>query len=228
MESYENDKKSLSEKYAREADALRRECARQIQHAKEDIENRKQELSRMSDKELLANVMIALNGYGSRLDRLEQHLTDDQITARMSRLLQDVTVKIQGITETLTGQINEMNESIQDSLNDSDLKSRLDSMGDNLDEMASDIEEIKSSVGDGSSSNYDISDIKSKVEEIHESVCDKYNYDSVARGIDDLLSAVNEMKDTAEYAKRAAEEAKDAAENAQRAAEEAKDAAESR
>jgi methyl-accepting chemotaxis protein len=139
-----------------------------------------------------------------------------------------VTVKIQGITETLTSQINEMNESIQDSLNDSDLKSRLDSMGDNLDEMASDIEEIKSSVGDGSSSNYDISDIKSKVEEIHESVCDKYNYDSVARGIDDLLSAVNEMKDTAEYAKRAAEEAKDAAENAQRAAEEAKDAAESR
>ena len=50
----------------------------------------------------------------------------------------------------------------------------------------------------------DIEDIKSDcsaIDEIHDSVCDRYGYDSIASNIDKLLSDVQEAKEAAERAK---------------------------
>ncbi len=107
----------------------------------------------------------------------------------------------------LTEQIDEMNNSIQSSLNDSDFSQRMDSISSDLSSLCSDIDDIKSSVcyGYGSSIAFDIGDIKreissigSAVDEIHFSVSDKYSYDSLASNIDDIRSAVNGVKDAIE------------------------------
>ena len=119
-----------------------------IQHAKEDIEKDKAVLYQMDEKELLARIMIALNGYGSRFERIEVHLTDDQIAEKIARLFQNVTERINAITSTLIEQIEAMNESIESSINDSDLRQRMDSISSELGSLSSDIDAIKSSVFD--------------------------------------------------------------------------------
>lgn len=196
----------MNEQYNKNIDRIRYECEIQIQHVKEDIENDKRTLSAMNEKELLANIMIALNGYGSRFDRIEKHLTDDQLTERVNRLFREVSGKINEFKSDLTEQIDEMNYSIQSSLSDTDLSNRME-------EINSKIESISLSVSDIEDEVSEISSIRSTVDEIQTSVSDKYSYDSLASNIDEVLSAVNDAKYAAESARDAAESAKDAAES---------------
>lgn len=206
----------LQAKHNEEIDSIKRDCADQIRHAREDIEGQKKELEKKSEKELLTDVMIALSGYGSRFERIEKHLTDDQITERITLLFQNVTQKISGITDTLTKQIEEMNDSIERSINDSDLRQRMNGISSELEDLSSDIDDIKSSVCDRyeyDSIASDIRSIKSSVDDIHTSVSDRYSYDSLASNIDEIKSAVNDAKDAAESARYAAESAKDAVES---------------
>lgn len=204
--SFEKEKRAMNEQYNKNIDRIRYECEIQIQHVKEDIESDKRTLSAMNEKELLANIMIALNGYGSRFDRIEKHLTDDQLTERVNRLFGEVSAKINEFKRDLTEQIDEMNNSIESSLRDTDLINTME-------EISSKIESISSSVFNIENEVSDISSIRSTVDDIQTSVSDKYSYDSLASNIDEVLSAVNEAKDAAESAKDAAESAKDAAES---------------
>lgn len=135
--------------------------------------------------------MIALNGYGSRFDRIEQNLTDDKITVRTSQLFQDITGKINSITNTLIEQIGNMNNTI-----------------------SSDIDDIKSSVCNGYSSDIasDIDDVKGEIsslrytiDEIYSSLSDKYDYDSLASNIENIKSVLNDIKDASESARYMAE-----------------------
>ena len=70
----EKEKQELINKYNLEISTLLRKHEKQIQQIREEIENRKSVLSQMSEKELLANVMIALDGYSTRFERLESQL----------------------------------------------------------------------------------------------------------------------------------------------------------
>lgn len=150
----ENEKRVLNAKHAEEIDSIRLDCARQIQHVKEDIESDREVLSKMNEKELITDVMIALNGYGNRLDRIEQNLADDQITERIIRLFQDVAVKINSSTNTLTEQIG-------------DMKREISSIGDAVDEIYSSISDKYSY--DSLASNIDniriaVNDVKDAIE----------------------------------------------------------------
>lgn len=84
---------------------IQQDCAAQIRHVKEDIEKRKEILSQRKEKELLIDVMIALDGYGSRFERIEKYLTNDQISEKISQLMQQVTSQTNNVTGTLTAQI---------------------------------------------------------------------------------------------------------------------------
>lgn len=149
----ENEKRVLNAKHAEEIDSIRLDCARQIQHVKEDIENDREVLFKMNEKELIANVMIALNGYGNRLDRIEQNLADDQITERIIRLFQDVAVKINNSTNTLTEQIDDIKReisSIEDAVDEiyssiSD-KYSYDSLAFNIDNIRIAVNDVKDAI----------------------------------------------------------------------------------
>ena len=62
-----------------EVSAAKIDCERQIRETRETIENRKDTLSKMSDKELNIAIMLALDGYSDRLNRLENYLDHKKI-----------------------------------------------------------------------------------------------------------------------------------------------------
>lgn len=199
----ENEKQDLITKHNLQIATLLQQHEKQVQQIREEIENRKTILSQMSEKELLANVMIALDGYSTRFERLESQLTEEKIVDKMNSLLDEVTFKINHVTGSLTDQIENMINSIMDSLNDSSISainSNVCSYGNSI---RSDIEDVSD----------DLDSLSSTVNSIYTSVCDKYSYDSLASEIDSLQSAVEEAKEAAESAREAAESAKDAIES---------------
>lgn len=194
----ENEIRKLDARHAEELKAIKQECAEQIKRTKEGIESRREVLVKMNEKELLINIMIALDGYGNRFDRVEQYLTDDRITC----LINDITEKINSITGVLEEQMEDMRSSVQRCISDSDLKKEMDSISSDLEDLSSDINEIKSNVYN----NY------------------YYGNDT---DIEDVKNDINSLRFVIEETKEATENARYAAESARYAAESAKDAIES-
>lgn len=195
-ESFENEKRALIAKHSAELASVRQECARQIVRVREEIESRKDVLSKMGEKELLTNVILALDGYACRFERIEEKLLDEEIVERVSRKVQEITTILTNMTDALTEQIDEMHISIENSINGSDLVDRISSV-------SSDVDDIKSEIGS----------ISSGIDEIYTSISDKYSYDSLAASIDTLQHSVGEVKDVAESARYAAESTRDAVES---------------
>lgn len=230
--TFENEKKAMNAQYSQAIVSIRQECERRIQHTREDIESDRRTLSRMNEKELLVSIMIALNGYGSRFDRIEKKLTDDQIVERVNSLFEDVEASIRSFKEDLSEQINDMNDTIQSSLDGFDIISRIDNLSSDIeniessvsriDDLSSDIENIKNNVwniyssdveSDVDSIKYDTSSILSKVEEIMSSIGDRFSYDSLSYNISEIKSAIDDAKNAAESARDAAENTKYAVES---------------
>ena len=65
-----------------EIQTIREECKQSIKYAKEHIENRKSYLLQMSEKDLLTNIMLALDGYSDRFQRVETILENNQMVER--------------------------------------------------------------------------------------------------------------------------------------------------
>ena len=271
QQNYTNTIQQLQE----EKKAICKEYDDRIQHSQEDIENRKNQLLLMEEKELLVRIMMALNSYATRFDRLEKHLSIDEITRKNSELVQNITAKqteleksfveqlvgfkasvnnsindselirklneisaeaisarlscimynmeseISKMTSQLTNQIGNMNASVTKSLNNSELPKRLDrfeyeikgilsrdnkynslseqieELIDRINSMKSNIEDMKSNVCEGTSSYT----LCAAIDDIHNSVCDRYGYDSIASNLDNILSAVQEAKEAAESTK---------------------------
>ena len=126
----EKEKAELNDRKAEEIQSLLQNCELQIrqarEHAKEEIESRKSVLSQMADKEMLINVMIALDGYGTRLDRIEKYFTDNKIIEHTNRMFQSTTDKIDMVTKSLAGQLDEMHDSLENSFNESDFKNKIE------------------------------------------------------------------------------------------------------
>lgn len=212
----ENEKRAINDKCNETIISIKKDCDRQIRHIKEDIENERATLSKMNEKEILIRIMLALNGYGNRLDRLEQNLKDDRVVDRINNLFEKTTTIISGVSDNLIEQIDIMNDSILRSIYDSSIINKLD-------EISSAIGETRSDVCDVYNLNieYDMDDVKYKIDtiistvtEIQESIGNGNNYNSSTfYDIDDVMSAVNDTKELAENARDAAERAKDAAES---------------
>ena len=79
----ESEKQDLINIHNLQVASLLKQHEEQIRHIREEIENRKSILSQMSEKELLANVMIALDGYSTRFERLESQITEEKILNKM-------------------------------------------------------------------------------------------------------------------------------------------------
>ena len=104
---------------------LCKEYENRIRQTQEDIENRKNQLLQMNEKELLVNVMIGLNGYGSRFDRLERHLSNDEIVKATSMLAQTITIKQNELMKFFSQQYDGLKYSVNKNLNDSELIRKL-------------------------------------------------------------------------------------------------------
>lgn len=228
----ENEKQAMSDKCNETINSIRKEYENQIRHVKEDIESNKATLSKMNEKDLLVNIMMALNGYAGRVDRIEQYFTDNPVVDQINRLLVETTKAISDICD-------DTNESIQSSLNDSDIVTKLDDIYSAIEDTKSDlndsdietkldniysiIDDTRSDVCDtynlcNGFGIYDIKDgidsIQSKVDEIEYSIGQDRNYNSTSfYSLDDIMSVVNEIKDIAESARDAAESAKDTVES---------------
>ena len=275
MEEMQQNHSTILKQLNEEKVELCKEYDDRIRHAQEDIEYRRNQLLQMNEKELLVRIMIALNGYGTRFERLEKHLTIDEVSMKVSELVQNITAKqseleksfaeqlvelkvsvsnnlndselirklneisaeaiagrlscimynmeseISKMTSQLTNQIRTMNVSVTNSLNDSELPKRLnkfeyeikgilssdnkynslseqiEELIDRVNSMKSDTEDMKSNICEGTSSY----SLCSAIDDIHNSVCDRYGYDSIASNLDNILSAVQEAKEAAERAK---------------------------
>lgn len=199
----ELEKQELLTKHRMEIDTLQRECERKVQLAKETIENRKYILGNMDEKSLLIEVMIALDGYSNRFERLESQLYSKQIIAVIDRLFQDISTQMNSTTESLKSRIDDMNASIEHSI-------PFSTLGGTIEDMSAEIDTLRSTI-DGISSDTD--SIRSDIGEIKTSVCDRYSYDSLASNLSAVMSAIDEVKDAVESARSAAECAKDAVES---------------
>ena len=207
----------IRQEHALQIIQIRQDYEMQIQSMREKIENRKAVLLKMDEKELLANIMIALDGYGNRFDRIEKQFTNEEITEKMTQSLQEVTTKINSIKGALITQIDAMNSSIKRSLNDSNLMQRMDNISSDLNSLSSDLDAISSDIDDikSSVSNYDNYDsISSNIDSIQSDVSSiESDVSSIRYDIDTIKDVTNEIKDIAESARYAAESAKDIVES---------------
>lgn len=167
----------------RSADALREQ--------REAIQAERSALSSKTEKDLIIDVLIALNGYASRLDRLETSLRYD--------IIQE---KIDSFSDNLKTQLNGVNESIDKKLSKVNVVSKLDSL-------EYEIREIKNKFFD------DPFGLEAKIDDIH-SNCDRNissiesKLDIIEENIASVKSATEDARNSADYAKSAAEEAKTA------------------
>lgn len=165
----------------------------------------------MDEKTLLANIMIALDGYSQRISRLESALGEEQIAKKLTDIAESTEKKIDGMTTDLLDHMRRLNISTKLDEIATSIISHLQEFDVTLQmsEIDSKVDEIKTSIG----GQYEYGTLAGTIEEIHSDVS------TVRWGIDDIKSAADEAKSAAEDAKSAAEAAKSAAEDAKWAAE---------
>jgi len=186
-------------------ESMKKECEETVRAGKEYIENRREVLAKTPDREILADVMIALDGYAGRMERLSEALSHEHLHEKIDQLTQSTTAKVDQMSEAVMLHLQSLNiEGKFDKLAQS-MTDRLDSM-------------------DVSSH---IIDIQNTVDEIKTSIDDKYSYGSTAYSLDSISSDVSSMKSDVESLKSDIQDAKSAADSARDAAESAKDAIES-
>ena len=126
----EREKDELNGQHREEINLILHKCEAEKQRvkdqAKEEIESRRNVLSQMDDKEMLTNIMIALDGYGTRLNRIEQYYTENKIIEQTNHLFQDTTNRIDAIKRSLLGQLDNMYDSVENSFNESGFKNKME------------------------------------------------------------------------------------------------------
>lgn len=174
--AHKSEVEDLCDRHRDEIRSIRQECDKEIQRERERIEGRKELLSQKSDKELLIDVMLALEKYAGRLDRIEQSASHENI--------------VQLINDTAKTVIDEMYDCEEDVLNaigQTDSQSVADAFN-------ASVEEIKSSI-DMSSNSSTIYSIESEIRSV------KSSLDSLRSSLDDVRSAADKAQNTAEEAK---------------------------
>ena len=177
-------------------EAERKKSLYELTELKEHIESRKEILETASEKSLLVDVMMALEGYASRLNRLEERLNVQSIEDASKK----INNSIYQLTEGMKNQMNRM----------------LVSFTTEIEKLDSDMEEKINSF-DIAGSIYELVEKLRNVEEKVESISDRIgDYDT---DYGSVWGSISEVKSAAEDAKSAAEDAKSAAEDAKYACE---------
>jgi len=194
---FEEEKKMLESQFEDEKKDLQKQHEQSLQRMREQIESDREVLSQKGDKELLIDVVLALDGYASRMQRLEDSLRVGSIKKSIQQASDAMTSATEDLKSSLVYRIEELNDSITEAIDVSRIVDMLESIQSNTDDIRSDI------------SLYSVSS----------------SVDEIKSRVDSMYWDMSAVKDAAESARDAAEEAKSAAESARWAAEEAKDAA---
>lgn len=159
---FENKVSALNAEHAVAIKNIEHDCEMKIQHCKEDIEDRKDVLSKMDERALLTNVMFALDGYAGRLDRIEKVLYDSELADKIERLFMGIDDELDNVKDVVSEKIDEVNNTVDNILSDTDIITKLD-------DVISGIDEIKSHLCDDWNSDSVISkvdDIKSEMSNV--------------------------------------------------------------
>jgi len=181
--SWANEKQLLLEKHLTEMDSLREECKHVVRHTKEEIENREDVLSKMSERELLVKTMLALDGYADKLARIEMSTAGVMVDVQTSLAINDFTEQIGFMKETITKQLTEVSNDYSKQLSEysTDYSKRLSDISDDhtvqLSKVSSGIIGQLDSLG---------ANVKSLIEKMEESITKSHN--SVLEKIDIRLN----------------------------------------
>ena len=99
---FENQKSQLIMKHQIEIEDLNRLHQKDVDSIKERIETDKRKLEQLSEKELLSSIIIALEGYGSRISRLESLIdqqNEETVYTQINEMLQEISESIEKKTE---------------------------------------------------------------------------------------------------------------------------------
>lgn len=169
-QAFEKEKDELNAQHDEEIQALLQKYESKVkqarEQAKEEIESRRSALSGMNDREMLINIILALDGYGIRLNRIENSFTDEKIITYTEQLFQKHANKVEEMTGRLEYQIDDLTGRIERSLQGSDFFYRIEGIRDVLAGLVNDVEEIRIAVSD----KYSYDSLAAKIEEIKESV----------------------------------------------------------
>ncbi|MEG0639856.1 MAG: hypothetical protein RR824_07410 [Clostridia bacterium] len=172
--------------------AMKKECEETVRVAKEYIESHRAVLMQIPERELLADIMIALEGYGGRIERLSTALCQEQINEKFNQLTQTTTTKIDSMSETVMSHMKSL-----------DFADKMDYLTQSIEKYMTAVDEIKSEM-------QDVIWAADGAKEAAEGAKD---------AADNARSVAEDAKDAAESSRSAADDAKDAAESARNAAE---------
>lgn len=172
--------------------AMKKECEETVRVAKEYIESHRAVLMQIPERELLADIMIALEGYGGRIERLSAALCQEQINEKFNQLTQTTTTKIDSMSETVMSHMKSL-----------DFADKMDYLTQSIEKYMTAVDEIKSEM-------QDVIWAADGAKEAAEGAKD---------AADNARSVAEDAKDAAESSRSAADDAKDAAESARNAAE---------
>lgn len=186
---------TMTAEQASEISLIKRNCEDQIRKAQETIENRRDILAKMSEKDLLINVMTVLDGYGKRFERIEKSIPAQ--TDKINQSLENNNSIVQNKLTSIQSDIATIK------LNASNIPSiapKLDAISSTVDSVESTVDCIHESISDiysynSLASNIDnladtIDSIESTVNSIHESIGDTYSYDSLVSNINSIKSTI--------------------------------------
>ena len=105
----------LNSQHEQEILDIKKSCEAQITQIKEYIEARKELLKQMSEKDLLVDVLISLDGYGSRMQRLEQSLSSTEIVEKIKQMETEIFNAVQEYIIFMKTQMGEISRSTQSS-----------------------------------------------------------------------------------------------------------------
>ncbi len=186
----------VNQQHAEKEEILCRDYEKKLRENQEHIESRKEVLLAKNEKELLTEVMVALDGYASRLARIETSLIDTKIIDHVSKLVDEVSSKIHGVEDQLVKRISDMNDSLENAFDDYYLRQKMD-------ELDMEISSLRD----------DMTSIGSKIDDIHSGMDDVHSISSMSYEMESIKDAVEESKQAAENAQYAAESARDAIES---------------
>ena len=93
---YEEKMDQLKKEKSDEIEALRMKCEEEIRCEKEKVEFHKQSLMQLSEKEILAKIVAALETYEARISRIEKEVNNDAI-AMMESAISNIECQVGNI-----------------------------------------------------------------------------------------------------------------------------------
>lgn len=185
--SFEKLKKEIAAQHSAQLSMIRQECSQQIRQMQEYIETRKDILFKMSDKELLVNVMLALEGYSKRFERLEHDLSYNQITDKIEKMSSDVVKAVDSYEESLNSHIEDIHKAVSSKVDDLNIINQINDIKTNTSAIENTVESLKNIIIEDSN---ELNSISSIVEDIQSDVGDIASNLSYYSRFDDLDSKI--------------------------------------